>query len=180
VEFFYERVNPVLRGVSIEVRPGTTGLLGANGAGKSTLLNVLAGALRPRSGSVELGSENLYGRRRSELLRRIALMPQELQVPNSARLRDATRFLAWARGIEPREITARADDALARVGLTDRAGDRLSKLSGGMRRRFALAQALVAEPEVLLLDEPTTGLDPQQRVVLRELIAELPEMPASF
>jgi ABC-2 type transport system ATP-binding protein len=175
VEFSYDRDRPVLRGVSLDLQPGTTGLLGVNGAGKSTLLNVLAGAQRPRGGRVDLDDVDLYGKGRAGLLERIALMPQELQLPYGVRLCDAVRFIAWARGVDRRRVVASADQALARVGLSDRASMRVSRLSGGMRRRFALAQALVADPGVLLLDEPTTGLDPQQRVVLRDLIRALPE-----
>jgi ABC-2 type transport system ATP-binding protein len=175
VDFGYSHGLPVLRGITLAVQPGITGLLGVNGAGKSTLLNVLAGALRPQSGRVELEGVDLYGRGHRQALRDVALMPQELRVPYGARLVDAMRIIAWARGVPSRDASQRADEALERVHLSDRARTRVSRLSGGMRRRFALAQALVADPKLLLLDEPTTGLDPQQRIVVRELITALPD-----
>lgn len=173
VRFGYLRSEPLFTDLSLSIGSGITGLLGVNGAGKSTLLTILSGALRPTAGRVALGDVDLYGKEHRTLLREIAMMPQELKVPPGTRLGDATRFLAWARGVPPREADARARTALAQVGLDDRADHRLSRLSGGMRRRFALAQAIVASPRVLLLDEPTTGLDPQQRVVLRDLITGL-------
>lgn len=162
----------VLDGIDLTLDSGVIGLVGVNGAGKSTLLQILAGSLRPSTGTVHLGSADLYGRGRRTALRRVAMMPQDFRFPGDVRVRDALRYCGWLRGLDTAAAVTRTDVVLEAVGLADRAGDRLGSLSGGMVRRIALAQALIAEPEVLLLDEPTTGLDPEQRVAVRALISE--------
>lgn len=167
--------SPALRSVTLEFEPGVTGLVGVNGAGKSTLLSALSGALRPSEGHVRVDGLDLYGRERRSALGYVALMPQEFAVPVNARARDAVAYLAWLRGLTGSAIWAAADRALDAVELTAQAGKRFRSLSGGMRRRLALAQALAPDPRVLLLDEPTTGLDPEQRAVLRALIQALPD-----
>lgn len=149
--------------VSLQLRPGVTALVGVNGAGKSTLLSVLAGALRPTTGSVVVEAVDLFGARRREVIGRVALMPQSLTLPPNLTALEAVSVIGWMRGLASREAARRAGVALEAVGLTERGRNAVKELSGGMRRRIALAQALVAEPDVLLLDEPSTGLDPQQR-----------------
>jgi ABC-2 type transport system ATP-binding protein len=160
--------------VTMTLHPGVTGLVGVNGAGKSTLLRVLAGAQRPSRGSVHLDELDPYGSGRRGFLRRTALMPQSLELPKDARALDAVAYCGWLRSLSARAAKAAAADALDQVGLADRATHKLRSLSGGMQRRVALAQALVAAPDLLLLDEPTTGLDPEQRAGLRQLVSELP------
>lgn len=167
--------SPALNDVTLQLQPGVTGLVGVNGAGKSTLLAVLSGALRPTSGRVSLDGVDLYGRHRMHALSRLALMPQDFQVPVNKSAREVVAYLAWLRGVKGTAVWEAADRALAVVGLTTEANKRFRALSGGMRRRLALAQALAADPKVMLLDEPTTGLDPEQRVMLRALIRQLPD-----
>lgn len=154
--------------------PGATGLVGVNGAGKTTLLLTLAGARRPQAGRVTLDGVDVYGPRRREVVARIGLMPQELELPRELRVEDALSYVSWLRGVPGRTAGAREPELLAHVGLHGRRGDRVGRLSGGMRRRLVLAAALVTAPDVLLLDEPTTGLDPEQRATLRELLRDLP------
>jgi ABC-2 type transport system ATP-binding protein len=163
-----------LTDVTLTLTPGVTGLVGVNGAGKSTFLRILAGALRPSRGAVRLDDLDPYGRGRASYLRRVALMPQALELPSDARVAEAVAYCGWLRGMPSAAVRERAREVLADVGLADRSGDRLRTLSGGMVRRVALAQALVSKPDILLLDEPTTGLDPEQRAVLRELLDRLP------
>jgi len=158
----------------LTLQPGVTGLVGVNGAGKSTLMRALSGALRPSGGTVTIDDTDLYGRARRSQLGRIGYMPQEYTLPRDVSLRTSTEYVAWLRGLPRREVRAAAARALADVGLADRAGRRVGSLSGGMLRRLCLAQALVASPEFLLLDEPTTGLDPEQRAGVRRLVEELP------
>jgi ABC-2 type transport system ATP-binding protein len=160
--------------VTLTLASGVTGLVGVNGAGKSTLLRILAGALRPSRGSVRFGDLDPYGSGRHGFLRRTALMPQALEFPKDIRALDAVAYCGWLRRMSARAAKAAAADALEQVGLADRATHKLRSLSGGMQRRVALAQALVAAHDVLLLDEPTTGLDPEQRAGLRQLVSELP------
>jgi ABC-2 type transport system ATP-binding protein len=170
----YRQHREALEGVSFILRPGVTGLVGINGAGKSTLLQILAGGLRPSRGSVRLDGVDPFGRRRREVLRRVALMPQSLEIPGDVRVKDAVAYCGWLRGMRAGVAASATSQVLDQVGLADRATHKLHSLSGGMRRRVALAQALVSKPDLLLLDEPTTGLDPEQRAGLRELVAMLP------
>lgn len=163
--------RPALDGVDLVLGTGVTALVGVNGAGKSTLLSVLARALRPGSGRVALDGVDIHRARRGAIAPRIALMPQEFALPAGAKVLDALAYLAWLRGVPARDAVRRSEEQLEIVGLAGRKADRVSELSGGMVRRLALAQALVGRPDVLLLDEPTTGLDPEQRAGVRDLLA---------
>lgn len=167
------RDRTVLDDLSIRLEPGFTGLLGVNGAGKSTLLGVLAGLTPPSSGGVSLDDVDLYGSDRREARARIALVPQSLDLPGRLRVDEFLHYLAWLRAVPPAARSRRVADALEQLDLQDRRTSPLAQLSGGMRRRVLIAQALIAHPDVLLLDEPTTGLDPEQRHQVRSLVARL-------
>jgi ABC-2 type transport system ATP-binding protein len=166
--------QPALVDVSLVLSAPVTALVGVNGAGKTTLLNVLAGALAPRAGRVTLDGDNLYSKSRRRLLPHIALMPQTFSYPGAFTVREFVEYLGWMRGLPRSEVRRAAAAAIDQVILSDRAEHQLKTLSGGMIRRVGLAQALVSQPSVLLLDEPTTGLDPEQRASMRDLIARLP------
>lgn len=169
------RVSEVfaLTGLSFALRPGRTGLLGINGAGKSTLMRLLAGAQRPSDGRVSINGLDMYGRHRPEALAKVAFMPQSAQFPRNLSALEIVSLLGWSRGLSAKDAKARAERVLDDVGLHERAGDKIARLSGGMQRRVALAQALVTNPQVLLLDEPSTGLDPQQRRLMVDLLRGL-------
>ncbi|KRA38347.1 MULTISPECIES: ABC transporter ATP-binding protein [unclassified Nocardioides] len=152
---------------------GVCGLVGVNGAGKSTLLRTLAGCRRPEAGRVRIDDVDLYGRRRRTVVGRLGYMPQHLDLPKEMRVSDAMAYASWVRGVPSAEARTRNPQLLERVGLSSRAADRVGRLSGGMSRRLALAVALVTDPSVLLLDEPTTGLDPEQRAGLRGILRDL-------
>lgn len=172
--FSYRRRRPVLRDLSYTLPPGRTVLLGPNGAGKSTLLGLCASALRPDSGSVTYGDLST-GRRRAlpAFRRRVAWMPQQVGHVPGLTARDQVAYSGWLKGMPRREAWREALQALDRVELADRADDKVQELSGGQQRRVAVAQALVHDAEVLLLDESTAGMDPRQRQVFHQILADL-------
>lgn len=158
---------------SLDLTAGPVGLVGVNGAGKTTLLRTLAGARQPQEGMVAIDGEDLYGRHRRRVARQIGYMPQEIEFPGELTVAQVLHYLCWLRGIRARPGRVRTAEVIEAVGLSDRARQRTRQLSGGMRRRLALAAALVSEPRILLLDEPTTGLDPEQRAGVRAFVADL-------
>ena len=153
-------------GLDLEVRPGECfGLLGPNGAGKTTTIEICEGLLAPDRGTVEVLGLG-WDRNRSALRERIGVSLQETQFSDKlTTLETVTLFRSFYAAGEP------AAEVLARVQLTEKAGARVGQLSGGQKQRLAIACALVGAPELLFLDEPTTGLDPQSRRQLWELIA---------
>ena len=163
----------VLDAVDLDAGPGLTAVLGVNGAGKSTLLEAAAGVLRPRAGTVAVAGQDLHGPGRRQALARVALVPQEIDLPGRLRVGELLAYVGWLRAVPRGRRAARVAAVLDEVGLADRVGSAVGTLSGGMRRRVLIAQALLSEPDVLLLDEPTTGLDPEQRANARGLVASV-------
>lgn len=165
MDFGYRSKRPVLIGVSWV--PGQrSALLGPNGAGKSTLFGIACGALRPHRGTVSVaGSAVRPGR--------VGWMPQTVSALPSLRCHEQVALAGWMQGLGRTEAWSAAADALDAVDLGSRADDRASTLSGGQLRRLGVAEVLVARPDVVLLDEPTVGLDPLQRDQVRSLIADL-------
>jgi ABC-2 type transport system ATP-binding protein len=166
-----------LDGVDFELTEGITGLLGPNGAGKTTLLRCLATVLAPDAGDINvLGFDPDKSSERTEVRRRLGYMPQEPGFYQSFTCFDFLDYLAILK--EHVETSSRHEvvrAALTRTGLEEKSNVKIKKLSGGMRRRLALAQALIGAPPFLVLDEPTAGLDPEQRFRFRELISDLSE-----
>ncbi|MFD5827442.1 ABC transporter ATP-binding protein [Lentzea sp. NPDC060358] len=156
-------------GVTLALGRGVHGLLGPNGAGKTTLIRALATVLKPSGGTVSvLGGGDLRENRG-----RIGYLPQEFGHYRRFTAREFVAYVAWLKEMPAAEIPGAVQRAIDRVGLADRADDRMKSLSGGMIRRVGIAQAIVNDPEVLLLDEPTAGLDPAQRMRFRDLLTEL-------
>ena len=154
--------------------PGVTALMGPNGAGKSTLTRLLSGVAAVRSGHVRLAGQVVStGHSGRAAKARMGYVPQSMSFPSRARVVEVLYHAAWLRGVPAGRREDAVEKALQVVNLGDRATDKVGSLSGGMVRRLAVAQAVVHEPAVLLLDEPTTGLDPQQRLTMREYILEL-------
>jgi len=162
--FGYRRGAPVLRDLDLVLPPGRSVLLGPNGAGKSTLLGLGAGVLRPRSGRVARGGSDAWRRReRRRFLREVGWLPQAVRPTPGLRVREHVAYAGWLKGMSRADAWQAAAGALARVGLADHADRPARALSGGQTRRMGIAQCLVHDAKVLLLDEPTAGLDPAQR-----------------
>jgi len=161
-------------GVNLETGPGVFGLLGPNGAGKTSLLRMLATVIAPTSGTVRLLGRDPRGHRpRTEIRRRLGYLPQNLGFYPGFTVAEFVEYFALLKEMPTSSVPRAVATAVERVGLGDRAKSKLRTLSGGMLRRAGIAQAIVNEPELLLLDEPTAGLDPEQRVEFRALLREL-------
>jgi ABC-type multidrug transport system ATPase subunit len=161
----------VLRGIDLEIGVGVFGLLGPNGAGKTTLLRTLATILPPRGGMVELLGYNLADhRQRREFRRRLGYLPQTLGYYPNFTVFEFVEYFALLKEMPSETVRPAVVRAIERVDLADRARSKLKTLSGGMLRRVGIAQAIVNDPDLLLLDEPTAGLDPEQRVEFRALL----------
>jgi ABC-2 type transport system ATP-binding protein len=165
--------TPALRGVDLDLGPGICGLLGPNGAGKTTLLRILATASAPTSGTVHLGGLDPADQAdRLAIRRSLGYVPQELGLYGSFSVFDFVDYLAVLKEhLDPERRHDEVRRVLDEVGLGDERSRRIRKLSGGMRRRVVLAQALLGDPALLVLDEPTVGLDPEQRLRFRELVS---------
>ena len=163
-------------GLSLHVHAGEVmGLLGPNGAGKTTTIGIAVGLLRPDSGSVSLGQETgLVGSPDHPRVRTlVGVAPQEVALYDALTARENLAFFGRLHGLSRREARARARELLTSVGLGDRSHHRVHGFSGGMKRRLNLACALVARPRLVLLDEPTAGVDPQSRHAIFEIVANL-------
>lgn len=176
VRFRYRR-GFALGPVSLSVDgPGVTALMGPNGAGKSTLIRLLCGVASPAAGRVEVAGRTMARGRRGRAARQVlGYVPQSMQFPQRARLVQVLHHAAWLRRVPRADSEQAVARALSVVDLQDRAGARVRSLSGGMLRRLTVAQALVHDPQVLVLDEPTAGLDPQQRLAMRRYLRSLGE-----
>ncbi|MGX2998811.1 ABC transporter ATP-binding protein [Streptomyces sp. JNUCC 64] len=168
------RRTTALDGVDLDLGPGVHGLLGPNGAGKTSLIRVLATVAAPSSGRVELlGRDTEDPAGRTWVRQRLGYLPQEFGYYPGFTVREFVGYVAWLKEMPRRTVAAAVEDAVERVGLTDRIDARMRTLSGGMLRRVGVAQAIVNAPSLLLLDEPTAGLDPEQRVDFRALLREV-------
>jgi ABC-type multidrug transport system ATPase subunit len=161
-------------GVSLETGAGVFGLLGPNGAGKTSLLRMMATVLPPTSGTLRLlGRDPGHYAPRREIRRRLGYLPQNLGYYPGFTVTDFVEYFALLKEMPARQVPRAVAAAVEQVGLGDKARAKLRTLSGGMLRRVGIAQALVNQPDLLLLDEPTAGLDPEQRMAFRGLLRDL-------
>lgn len=161
-----------LKGVSLEIQPGMFGLLGPNGAGKTTLMKILATLLDPDEGTAEMDDLNLISAK-SETRKKLGYLPQDFGLYPSLTAAQMLDYFAKLKGvIDRKERRALVDALLDRVNLFAERNRRLGGFSGGMRQRVGIAQALIGNPELLIVDEPTAGLDPEERTRLHNLLAE--------
>jgi ABC-2 type transport system ATP-binding protein len=162
-----------LDGLDLSVEQGEFfGLLGPNGAGKTTFINILVGLARSTGGSAQVFGHDVEADYR-EARDRIGLAPQEFNVDRFFPIREVLEHKAGYHGVGPDEASRRADEALRTVGIYDKRDTRFDWLSGGMKRRFLLARALVTQPDLLILDEPTAGVDVELRRELWQLVQDL-------
>jgi ABC-type multidrug transport system ATPase subunit len=161
-------------GINLEAGPGVFGLLGPNGAGKTSLLRMMATVIPPSSGTLRLLGHDpgSYGPRR-EIRRRLGYLPQNLGYYPGFTVTEFVEYFALLKDMAPGRVPAAVAAAIERVDLGAKARAKLRTLSGGMLRRVGIAQAIVNQPDLLLLDEPTAGLDPEQRVAFRALLRDL-------
>jgi ABC-2 type transport system ATP-binding protein len=162
-----------LAGIDLDVPPGMFGLLGPNGAGKTTLMRILAGLLEPTSGSVTLDGQDVVADPR-RVRRRLGYLPQEFGFYPHLTGEKMLVYLLRLKGVEaPGGLDRLAAELLERVNLASAAKRKLKSYSGGMRQRLGIAQAIAGDPRILIVDEPTAGLDPEERMRFYRLLAEL-------
>jgi ABC-type multidrug transport system ATPase subunit len=161
-----------LRGITLELRPGILGLLAPNGAGKSTLMRILATITRPSGGTVLLNGTDTV--RSPDTMREVlGYLPQDFGVYPNLNAVEFLEYIAAIKGLDARAAKKRIAELLVLVNLVDARRRSLGGYSGGMRQRIGIAQALLNDPQILIVDEPTAGLDPEERVRFRNLLSEL-------
>jgi ABC-2 type transport system ATP-binding protein len=172
VDFAYRRGQPVLHGLSFRWSSGIVGLLGPNGAGKSTLMRLLATLAKPSAGRILWNDVDIVAK--PQALRAVlGYLPQEFGLYPALSAREFLRYLAAVKNLGAKIADERVEQCLAWVGLSDAGDRRLGDFSSGMRQRVGIAQALLADPKLLIVDEPTAGLDPEERLRFRHLLTDL-------
>ena len=160
--------------MNIRITNGVYGLLGVNGAGKTTLMRMICTLLTPTSGQILCDGKDIQ-KMEGEYRNLLGYLPQEFGFYPEFTVKDYLLYIAGLKGIRPVVAKKRVKELLDQVGLSKAANKKMKKLSGGMKRRVGIAQAILNNPKILILDEPTAGLDPSERVRFRNLISELSE-----
>ena len=160
--------------INLTMTNGVYGLLGVNGAGKTTLMRMLCTLLKPTSGTICCNGKDIFNMD-SEYRKLLGYLPQDFGFYPEFTVEDYLLYIAALKGIRPVVVKKRVKELIAKVGLSKAAHKKMKKLSGGMKRRAGIAQAMLNNPKILILDEPTAGLDPNERIRFRNLISELSE-----
>jgi ABC-2 type transport system ATP-binding protein len=168
----YQSGITAVREVSMRIGPGVLGLLGPNGAGKSSLMRILATVTQPTHGRVTWNDTDIAGHP-DELRRVLGYLPQDFGLYPHLTAPEMLSYFAAVKGLSGRSARRRIDELLGMVNLTEARKRPLGKYSGGMRQRVGIAQALLNDPQVLIVDEPTAGLDPEERMRIRDMLGDL-------
>ncbi len=158
--------------LNLRITNGIYGLLGVNGAGKTTLMRMICTLLSPTDGKILWNGKDIF-ELEGEYRKLLGYLPQEFGFYPEFTVKDYLLYIASLKGIRPMAAKKRVQELLEQVGLSNAANKKMKKLSGGMKRRAGIAQAMLNDPKLLILDEPTAGLDPTERVRFRNLICEL-------
>lgn len=167
----YKNKVKSLDNISFKISNGMFGLLGQNGAGKSTLMKILTGLLEPTSGQVSMFDKTLDKNNEIFIKSIIGYMPQEFGFYNSFRVNECLEYMAILKGLSKDERKKSIEDVINKVNLQDHKNKKYKELSGGMKRRVGLAQALIGDPKILITDEPTAGVDPKERIKIRNILS---------
>jgi len=169
----YKGGKTALSDVGLDIESGLFGLLGPNGAGKTTLMKILVCLITPSEGSISVGDFDI-ARDRGAIRKLIGYLPQEFSAFSRLKTWEFLDYSARLAGLNKRSVRSeRVDQLLEQVGLYEARDRRANKLSGGMKRRLGIAQTLISEPKVMIVDEPTVGLDPEERLRFRGILADL-------
>lgn len=160
--------------MNLTMTNGVYGLLGVNGAGKTTLMRMICTLLQPSSGKILCNGKDIF-KMGAEYRKLLGYLPQDFGFYPEFTVKDYLLYIAALKGIRPAVAKKRVKDLISKVGLSKAANKKMKKLSGGMKRRAGIAQAMLNDPKILVLDEPTAGLDPNERIRFRNLISELSE-----
>ncbi|MEY8428678.1 ATP-binding cassette domain-containing protein [Lachnospiraceae bacterium 46-15] len=168
----YKKGVKSLDHINLNIEHGIYGLLGENGAGKSTLMKILVTLLTPTEGTVEINGIHLERKNYELIKKEIGYLPQELGLYPNLSVRESLEYVGIMSGLKKKEYEERIDYYLHMTGLTAQQRKKNKQLSGGMKRRVGLVQALLHNPGILIVDEPTTGLDPEERIRIRNLLVD--------
>lgn len=160
--------------MNLTMTNGVYGLLGVNGAGKTTLMRMICTLLQPSSGKILCNGKDIF-KMGADYRKLLGYLPQDFGFYPEFTVKDYLLYIAALKGIRPAVARKRVKDLISKVGLSKAANKKMKKLSGGMKRRAGIAQAVLNDPKILILNEPTAGLDPNERIRFRNLISELSE-----
>jgi len=169
----YPNGKRALANINLDIENGMFGLLGPNGAGKSSLMRILVTLMTPTDGSVNMNGYDLI-KNRSEIRKMLGYLPQDFRFFTKLKTWEFLDYAAGLSGIKDKKTRSeKVDEWLDKVGLFDVRERSANKLSGGMKRRLGIAQALIGDPQIIIVDEPTTGLDPEERIRFRNILSEI-------
>lgn len=169
----YKNGKLALTDINLEIENGMFGLLGPNGAGKSSLMRILVTIMKPTTGAVKVNGFDL-AKNRGDIRKMLGYLPQDFRFFTKLRTWEFLDYAASLSGLKNKKVRLqKVDEWLEKVGLFDVRERHANKLSGGMKRRLGIAQALIGDPKIIVVDEPTTGLDPEERIRFRNILSEL-------